>query len=79
MWNEMDAKDKSADLLKLKEIWKSAAPKLKIRDYYQLKSKKNEVYLLSLGNTPFPHHDQVIFKKYCMPCSLTEENLLSKL
>ncbi len=79
MRNEMDAKGKSADLLKLKEIWKSAAPKLKIRDYYRLKSKKNEVYFLSLGNTPFPQHDKVIFKKYCTPCSSLEENLLSKL
>ncbi len=75
----MAASNKSAELLKLKEIWKSASPNLKIRDFYRLKSKKNEVFLISLGNTPFPHHDRVIFKKYCTPCSSIEENLLNKL
>ncbi len=79
MWNEMNATDKSAEILKLKEIWKSAAPKLKIRDYYQLKSKKNDVLLLSLGNTPFPQHDKVIFKKYRTPGSSLERDMLSKL
>ncbi len=75
----MHAKDKSADLLKLKEIWKSASPKLKIQDYDRLKSKKNEVLLLSLGNTPFPHHNKVVFKKYRTPGSSLEKDLLSKL
>ncbi len=75
----MAGRSENADLLELKKMWKSASPKLKIRDFTRLKSKKNEVFLLSLGNTPFPHHDRVIFKKYCTPCSSTEENLLNKL
>ncbi len=75
----MNPKEKAADISKLKEIWKSSAPKLKIRDYCRLKSKKNEVLLLSLGNTPFPDHDMVIFKKYCTPGSSLEKDLLSKL
>ena len=66
-------------LEKLRDVWKDPYQKLKIRDLYRLKSKKNEVYLLSLIDTPFQKYDKVILKKYHTRSPMLEVNLLSKL
>jgi len=71
--------NENEELVNLKKMLEFSAPKVQIQECSRLKSKKNDVFLLNLKNSPFAHHDKVIFKKYNTAFSLNEEEILTKL
>ncbi|HMF31879.1 MAG TPA: hypothetical protein VKK79_10710 [Candidatus Lokiarchaeia archaeon] len=61
----------------LESFLAKVAPRAKILEALKLKSRKNEVWLVTLQNTPFPGHDQVIIKHFQTPNFAVEVEALA--